>query len=109
VDGETIVVGLAQACLEDRRRFSDGSQYLTPKAYVGGRAMSNHGERRPLRISVEEAKERYDENEVTVVDVVDPHTHERLSQQIKGAIRIDPREVSDHLAQVPEDRAVLAY
>jgi len=71
--------------------------------------MNNNTERRPLRISVKEAKERYDENGVTVVDVVDPQTHDRLSQQIKDAIRIDPREISDKLDQVPEDRAVLAY
>jgi rhodanese-related sulfurtransferase len=71
--------------------------------------MTGDGKRRPLRITVEEAKERYDEHEVTVLDVVDPGTHEQLSQQIKGAMRIDPREVSDKLNRVPEDRAVLAY
>lgn len=71
--------------------------------------MSSSSERRPIRISVEEAKERYDENEVTVVDVVDPETYERLSQQIEGAVRIDPREISDELEQVSEDHTVLAY
>jgi rhodanese-related sulfurtransferase len=71
--------------------------------------MSSNSERRPIRISVEEAKERYDENEVTVVDVVDPETYERLSQQIEGAVRIDPREISDELEQVSEDHTVLAY
>lgn len=71
--------------------------------------MSGNGERKRLRISVDEAKERYDENEVTVLDVVDPDTYEQLSQQIKGAVRIDPREISDGHDQVPEDHTVLAY
>ena len=71
--------------------------------------MSENRERRPLRISVEEAKERYDENEVTVVDVVDPGTYERLDQQIRGAVRIDPRKISDNLDEVPEEHTVLTY
>lgn len=71
--------------------------------------MSERGEGRPLRISVDEAKERYDESGVTVLDVVDPGTYRRLSQQIKGAVRIDPREFPDKFDQLPEDRAVLAY
>ena len=71
--------------------------------------MSGNSEGRPVRISVEEAKERYDENEVTVLDVVDPGTYEQLSQQIEDAVRIDPREISDELDQVPEDHTVLAY
>lgn len=71
--------------------------------------MSGNSESRPLRISVEEAKERYDDNEVTVLDVVDPATYEQLSQQIEGAVRIDPREISDALQQVPQDHTVLAY
>ncbi len=71
--------------------------------------MNDNGARRPLRISVEEAKERYDENQVTVLDVVDPWTYERLSQQIKGAVRIDPREISDEFDKVPQEHTVLTY
>jgi rhodanese-related sulfurtransferase len=71
--------------------------------------MSNDSKRRPLRISLEEAKKRYDEEEVTILDVVDPGTYEGLSQQIKGAVRIDPRKVSDAPDQMPKDRTILAY
>ena len=71
--------------------------------------MSDDEKRRPLRISVEEAKERYDEDDVTVVDVVDPWTYERLSQQIEGAVRIDPRKISDSLDRVPKSHAALTY
>jgi hypothetical protein len=71
--------------------------------------MSSSSERRPIRISVEEGKERYDENEVTAVDFVGRENYELLSQQIGGAVRIDPREISDELEQVSEDHTVLAY
>jgi rhodanese-related sulfurtransferase len=71
--------------------------------------MSDKNERRPIRISVEEAKGRYDENEATILDVVDPGAYEQLSHQIKGAIRIDPRKISEEYEKLPKDRTVLAY
>jgi rhodanese-related sulfurtransferase len=71
--------------------------------------MSDNGKRRPLRISAEEARERYNQDEVTVLDVVDPWTYERLSQQIEGAVRIDPRKISDNLDRVPRGHTVLTY
>lgn len=71
--------------------------------------MSKYSKRKPIRISVEEAKERYDENEVTILDVVDPGSYEHLSHQIKNAIRIDPRNISDEFEKLPEERTVLAY
>jgi len=71
--------------------------------------MSEKKKSRPLRISVEEAKERYNQDEVTVVDVVDPWTYKRLSQQIEGALRIDPRKISDNLDRVPKGHTLLTY
>jgi rhodanese-related sulfurtransferase len=71
--------------------------------------MSDQDKAKPLRIPLEEAKERYDEEEVTVLDVVDPRSYEQLSQQIEGAVRIDPREISDEFNRIPEDETVLAY
>jgi len=71
--------------------------------------MSGNSESRPLRLTVEEAKERYDENQVTVLDVVSPATYEHLSQQIESAVRIDPRKISDVLDKVPEEHTVLVY
>jgi hypothetical protein len=63
----------------------------------------------PIRIPVDEAKERYDQGEATVLDAVDPGTYEKLSYQIEGAKRIDPRNISDKFDRVPKDRSVLAY
>lgn len=71
--------------------------------------MSENRKRQPLRISVDEAKESYDENEVTILDVVDPGAYEQLSHKIKGAVRIDPRKISDEFDRVPKERTVLAY
>lgn len=68
-----------------------------------------NNKRQPIRISVDEVKARYDEGEITVLDVVDPGTYEELSHQIKGAVRIDPRDISDEFEQLPKDRAVFAY
>jgi len=69
---------------------------------------STHG-RRPLRISVDEAKALYDEQEVTVLDVISADTRDRLSQQIKDAVRVDPGDISGAFNRVPEDHTVLAY
>lgn len=48
-------------------------------------------------------------DDVTILDVVNPWTYERLSQQIEGAVRIDPRKISDNLDRVPKGDTVLAY
>lgn len=66
-------------------------------------------EREPIRISLEKAKERYDEGDVSVLDVVDKGTYDTLSYQIKGAIRIAPEDVSDDYDRLPQDRSVLTY
>lgn len=62
-----------------------------------------------IRISPEEAKAQYDEGDVTVLDVVDTHVYERFSYQVKGAVRIDPEEISDAYERLPKDLAVLTY
>jgi rhodanese-related sulfurtransferase len=71
--------------------------------------MSEAEKAQPIRIPVEEAKERYDQDEVTVVDVVDPAAYEHFSYQIENAIRIDPREISDEFGRLPKDCSVLTY
>jgi rhodanese-related sulfurtransferase len=62
-----------------------------------------------IRISLEEAKERYDEGNAVILDVVDPGSYEELDYQIKGAMRIDPREIDEAYTRLPKDRSVLAY
>ena len=81
----------------------------TRSSIPGGITMSSTHGGRPLRISVDEAKALYDEQEVTVLDVVSPDTRDRLSQQIKGAVRVDPGDISGAINRVPEDHTVLAY
>lgn len=73
--------------------------------------MSNTGQRKPLRISVEEARERSSRTDnVIILDVVDPGDHEQLTQQIAGAVRIDPRTIDDEVVErLPKSHTILTY
>lgn len=71
--------------------------------------MGEQGTDEPIRMSLEEAKERYDEGDVTVLDVVDPGAYEELSYQIEGAVRIDPRQIDEEHERLPKARTVLTY
>lgn len=62
-----------------------------------------------IRVSVEEAKQRYDQGEATILDVVDSHSYAEISYQVKDAVRIDPENISDDFTRLPKDRAVFAY
>lgn len=70
--------------------------------------MSNEG-REPIRVSLEEAKEAYDEGDVTILDVVDTGTYEELSYKIEGAVRIAPEDIGEEYDSLPKDKAVYAY
>jgi len=63
----------------------------------------------PVRIALEKAKELYDEEDVTVLDVVDSGTFKKLDYKIEGAERINPEDIADEYEQLPEDQHVLAY
>ena len=63
----------------------------------------------PVRIELEKAKKLYDEEEVTVLDVVDSETFDELDYKIEGAERINPEDITDEYEQLPEDQPVLAY
>lgn len=71
--------------------------------------MANGGKREPLRRSLAEAKELYDHEPVTVVDVDDPGSYEPRTDQIKGAVRIDPRDITETYEQLSRNRTVLTY
>ena len=62
-----------------------------------------------IRISVDDAKRRYEQDDVTVLDVVDSDSYEELSYKIEDAVRIDPGDVKEEYARLPEDRPVLTY
>lgn len=70
--------------------------------------MSNEG-REPIRVSLEEAKEAYDEGDITVLDAVDTGTYEELSYKIEGAVRIAPEDIGEEYDSLPKDKAVYAY
>lgn len=62
-----------------------------------------------IRISVEEAKRLYDEGDVTVLDLVDSGTFEKIPYKVKNAIRIAPEDFKEEYTKLPKDRHVLAY
>lgn len=65
--------------------------------------------REPLRISVKDARGWFEEDDTTYLDVVDPETFEKKDYKVKGAVRIDPREIKEEYDQMPEDDHILAY
>lgn len=71
--------------------------------------MSEQNGQGRIRIALERAKELYDEEKVTVLDVVDSETFAELPYKIEGAIRINPEDIQEEYTQLPEDRRVLAY
>ena len=71
--------------------------------------MSDQQTQEPIRISVADAKKRYDEGNVAMLDVIDTDSYNQFSYQIEGAVRIKPEDIRDEFAHLPKDRAVLAY
>jgi len=68
-----------------------------------------NSQREPIRVSPQEAKEIYDEEDVTVLDVIDTVSYDHFSYQIEGAVRINPEDIVDEYGKLPEDRTVLTY
>ena len=71
--------------------------------------MSEGQKNGPIRIALDKAKELYDEENVTVLDVVDSETFDELDYKIRGAERINPEDIKEKYTQLPEDQRVLAY
>jgi hypothetical protein len=71
--------------------------------------MSEGQKNGPVRIALDKAKDLYDDENVTVLDVVDSETFEKLDYKIKGAERINPEDIKEEYTQLPEDQHVLAY
>ncbi len=63
----------------------------------------------PIRLSVDEAKQRAEDHDVTFLDVVDPGEYETTEVHIKGAVRIDPRDIKEEYERLPEQKEVLTY
>ena len=62
-----------------------------------------------LRIDASEAKRRVDAGEAIVLDVVAAGVWEELDVAIPGALRIAPAEIERRFAELPRERAVVAY
>ena len=63
----------------------------------------------PLRISAVEAKARVDTARAIILDVVSPVAWDALDLAIAGAVRIPPDQVAARFAELPKDRAIVAY
>jgi len=71
--------------------------------------MSEGQKNGPVRIALDKAKKLYDQEDITVIDVVDTDTFEKLDYKIEGAERINPEDIEDEYQKLPEDQPVLAY
>lgn len=63
----------------------------------------------PIRITPDKAKQLYDQGNVTILDVVDTDTYNKLSYKIKGAVRINPEDIADEYSRLPQDQTILTY
>lgn len=62
------------------------------------------------RISVQELKEKLDNNEdVVVLDVRSHSSWEGATEMIPGAIRIEPDEISQYLNMIPPAKLIVTY
>lgn len=71
--------------------------------------MKNGQKPKRIRISLDESKHLFDEEDITVLDVVDTETYNELSYKIEDAVRINPENFKEEYTQLPKDRLVLAY
>ncbi len=62
-----------------------------------------------LRIDAADAKARVDANQAIVLDVVSTPAWESLEEAIPKAIRMAPEEFGDRFAELPRERAIIAY
>ena len=64
----------------------------------------------PIKISVEEAKRKFDTDERTVfVDTRAPEAWDTSEMKLPGAIRVSPHEVEQHLAEIPRSASIITY
>ena len=63
----------------------------------------------PLRIEPGDARARVEAGEAIMLDVVSPLAWEQLDRAVRGAVRIPPDEVGQRLAELPRERAIIAY
>ena len=63
----------------------------------------------PIRVSIDEAKEKVDQGGVTVLDVVDPGIYEERPDKIAGAVRIDPRDIQAEYERLSQEETILTY
>lgn len=67
------------------------------------------GTAQPLRVSLEEAKRRFDEGKAVMLDVTDRFKYADVPDEIVGSVRIDPMWLDQSHTRLPAGKAVLAY
>ena len=63
----------------------------------------------PTRISVAEAKAKFDRGGAVFLDTRSAESWQQADQQIPGSIRVPPDAVAEHLAEIPRGRAIVTY
>ena len=62
-----------------------------------------------IRIDPDEAFQKYQLGEVTMIDQLTTNQHEHATRRILGAIQIPAAELPDRLAELPHELGVISY
>lgn len=65
--------------------------------------------KKPLRISVNEANQHATDNAVTFLDVVDEGSYQEFAYKVEGAVRISPKDIKDEYEVLSKENEILAY
>ena len=67
-------------------------------------------ELRPPKVSVDEVLERIGRGEtIQFLDTRSPKSWAESTEKIRGAIRVPPDEVADHIDTIPKGRSLVTY
>ncbi len=56
-----------------------------------------------------DAKAMIDAGEAVILDVIASHVWPSMTRIIPGSMRIPPEEVEERFAELPRDKAIIAY
>ena len=62
-----------------------------------------------IRIRVDEAFQKYESGEVTMIDQLTTNQDAHATRKVPGAIRIPAAELPDRLAELPRERGVISF
>lgn len=72
-------------------------------------AVMDPEDRDDIRIGVEEARQELESGRAVALDVVQPAAWNELNGVVKGAVRIEPADITERFEELPRDLEIIAY